>query len=104
MTTPTREQVIQASPPESYTASERAFHLFWYSHMLGDLMQPPLSSIDNATAAYIYAAARAQALDEAVAACDGERLHDDTGHPTDIGYMQAIGDCKSAIEQLKGKP
>jgi hypothetical protein len=51
----------------------------------------------------IWQAARAQALEDAVSACDSERLHGDTWHPMDIGYMQAIGDCKSAIRALKGK-
>jgi hypothetical protein len=47
--------------------------------------------------------ARAQALEDAAGVCKAEQLTDDTGHPQDIGYMQAIGDCVRVIMALKGK-
>lgn len=38
---------------------DKAFFAFWYGHMLNDLMQPPLSNVDHATARYIWNHARA---------------------------------------------
>jgi hypothetical protein len=49
---------IEAAPLESYSPEDRAFYEFWYSHMLEDLMQPPLIGIAHSTARYIWDAAR----------------------------------------------
>lgn len=95
MTAPTREQVIQAAPPEAYTAEDRAFHAFFYSHMRDEVMQPPLHEIGYVTARYIYAAARAQALDEAAGVCNKEANNWD--------YDQGLVVAAKAIQALKGK-
>ena len=50
---------VKAAPVESYQAQDQAFHAFWYSHMLDDLMQPPLAGISHSTARYIWDSALA---------------------------------------------
>lgn len=60
---------IQAAPINSYPTADKKFFAFWYGHMKGDLMQPPLAEISHATARYVWDAAIAaleapQALDE----------------------------------------
>jgi len=50
---------VKAAPVESYPAQDQAFHAFWYSHMLDDLMQPPLAGISHSTARYIWDSALA---------------------------------------------
>lgn len=49
-------QIIGA-PMASYSPEDQAFFRFWYGHMLGDLMQPPLVDVRHATARYIWDAA-----------------------------------------------
>ena len=51
--------MIQAAPLEAYSQQDRAFFAFWYSHMQGDLMQPPLAGISHSTARYIWDSALA---------------------------------------------
>jgi hypothetical protein len=46
-----------AAPVESYPTQDQAFYAFWYSHMKGELMQPPLAGISHSTARYIWDAA-----------------------------------------------
>lgn len=46
--------VIQAAPLDAYPKQDREFYAFWYSHMQGDLMQPPLAGISHSTARYIW--------------------------------------------------
>jgi len=46
--------MIQAAPLEAYSKQDREFYAFWYSHMKGDLMQPPLADISHSTARYIW--------------------------------------------------
>lgn len=43
---------------------------------------------------------RAEVLREALAAVEGERLHDDTNHPEDKAYGQAIDDAVTAVSRL----
>lgn len=43
---------------------------------------------------------RAEVLREALAAVGGERLRDDTDHPEDKAYSQAIDDAVAALERL----
>ena len=50
---------VKAAPVESYPAQDQAFYAFWYSHMKGDLMQPPLADISHSTARYIWDSALA---------------------------------------------
>ena len=40
-------------------------------------------------------------LEEALAACRAEYLHEETGTEGDIGYQQAVTDCVCAIKALK---
>lgn len=47
-----------AQYPGPYSQEDRDFFDFWYGHMIGDLMQPPLASVDHSTARYIWDAAR----------------------------------------------
>lgn len=51
------EAVAIMGAPSS--VEEKAFNAFWYGHMLEELMQPPLCSIDYSTAKYIWNSARA---------------------------------------------
>ena len=51
--------MIQAAPLEAYSQQDREFFAFWYSHMQGDLMQPPLAGISHSTARYIWDSALA---------------------------------------------
>lgn len=53
----TEKPKFVAAPLESYSTEDQAFFKFWYGHMLNDLMQPPLCSVDHATARYIWDAA-----------------------------------------------
>jgi len=54
------KEAIQAGILDQYSKADQAFYRFWYGHMLGDLMQPPLCSIDHSTARYIWDAALAE--------------------------------------------
>lgn len=56
---PAEGRDIKAAPVESYPAQDQAFHTFWYSHMQGDLMQPPLAGVSHSTARYIWDSALA---------------------------------------------
>lgn len=49
---------------------------------------------------YIAEWARKEALREAADAVHDKRLYDDTGHPEDSGYMDAIGEALEAIRAL----
>lgn len=49
------------------------------------------------------AAAKEQALREAMAAAEGERLHEDTGTEPDKAYERAIDDVIAAIRALLPK-
>ncbi len=65
---------LSPAPIDSYSQEDRAFYKFWYGHMLGELMQPPLINIDHATARYIWNAAIApQPAKADVVAHDGLR-------------------------------
>ena len=48
---------IVAAPMTFYSPEDQAFFRFWYGHMIGDLMQPPLANIAHQTARYIWDAA-----------------------------------------------
>ena len=48
---------ISGAPMASYSPEDQAFFRFWYGHMLGDLMQPPLVDVRHTTARYIWDAA-----------------------------------------------
>jgi len=52
---------LVAAPVESYSTQDRAFHSFWYGHMLNEFMQPPLAGINHSTARYIWDAAMLRA-------------------------------------------
>ncbi|MDX2841450.1 hypothetical protein PV377_21160 [Streptomyces ipomoeae] len=45
---------------------------------------------------------RAEVLREALEAVEGEQLHDDTNHPEDKAYRQAIDDAVTAVSRLAG--
>jgi hypothetical protein len=47
--------------------------------------------------------ARANAIDEAIAAVNAERLHENLDNEGDRGYMTAIRHCTAALEALKQK-
>jgi hypothetical protein len=49
---------VVAAPIESYPSQDQAFYAFWYSHMLDDLMQPPLAGVSHSVARYIWDSAR----------------------------------------------
>jgi hypothetical protein len=49
---------LKAASLDSYSPEDRAFFDFWYGHMLGDLMQPPLCGVSHSTGRYIWDAAR----------------------------------------------
>ena len=51
--------MVKAAPLEAYPKQDREFFAFWYSHMQGDLMQPPLAGISHSTARYIWDSALA---------------------------------------------
>jgi hypothetical protein len=68
---------IKALPVECYPENEKAFHAFWYAHMIDDLMQPPLAGIGIAAARYIWDAAKSHpTLDK----------HNVTNHVPEIGF------------------
>jgi hypothetical protein len=50
--------------------------------------------------AAVVAAAKAEALEEALIAVNGEQLEDDTGHPEDSAYRSAIVTAAGQIELL----
>jgi hypothetical protein len=47
--------------------------------------------------------ARANAINEAIGAMNGERLHENLDHESDKGYTLAITHCIAALESLKEK-
>lgn len=48
---------LRAATDSAYTTEDKAFHQFWYAHMVNDLMQPPLVGISYSVARYVWSAA-----------------------------------------------
>lgn len=48
---------LRAATDSAYTTEDKAFHQFWYAHMVNDLMQPPLVGTSYSVARYVWSAA-----------------------------------------------
>jgi hypothetical protein len=49
---------LEAAKSASYSPADRAFHSFWYGHMVNDRMTAPLDRISYGVARYVWEAAR----------------------------------------------
>lgn len=61
---------IVAAPMTFYSPEDQAFFRFWYGHMIGDLMQPPLANIAHQTARYIWDAAVIAEREQCAKVCE----------------------------------
>lgn len=66
---------ISGAPMASYSPEDQAFFRFWYGHMLGDLMQPPLVDVRRATARYIWDAAMLAERERCAKVCEEVATH-----------------------------
>jgi len=84
---------VKAAPVGSYPAQDQAFYAFWYSHMKGDLMQPPLADISHSTARYIW--------DSALATPKPEPMTDEQALAINARYLTCL-ECIRATEAHHG--